>query len=90
MGTVLQPIDALADVLGIVQFRPRQLDFRLPTLGFEHDVICDGEFVGYAQILRLEHNSVDQDEIGVVHRIDKVRQVTSPSAERVRVPATGT
>ena len=72
-----QPVNAVAERLGVVDFAAGKGDLVLAVLGFEHDVIGDRVLVRDPQVLGLEHHAVDHDEIGVVHRIGQLDHVAT-------------
>jgi hypothetical protein len=78
MRAALQAKHALADVLGIVDLGTRELDLGIAAFGLEDDIIGNSILVGNAQILGLEHDTVDQDEIGVVHHVDEMSHFAAP------------
>ena len=65
MRAALQAKHALADVLGIVYLGTRERDLGIAAFGLEDDIIGNGILVGNAQILGLEHDTVDQDEMAL-------------------------
>ena len=72
MRAALQAKNTFANVLRVVDLGTGERDLGIAPLGFEDDVIGNGIFVGNAQLLRLEHDAVDQNEIGVIHHVDEM------------------
>ena len=56
-------------MLGIFEVGLGERELGLAMRRFEHDVIRDGELVRNAHVGGLENDAVDNDEIGVVHRV---------------------
>jgi hypothetical protein len=64
-----QPVEAVGDVLGILEIGLRECEFGFTVARFEDHVVGHRELIGDPDVGGLEHDAVDDDEVGVVLRV---------------------
>jgi hypothetical protein len=64
-----EAVEAVGNVLGILEIGLRESKFGFTVARFENHVVGHRELIGDSNVCGLEHDAVDDDEIGVVHRV---------------------